>query len=97
MKISVINACPASFSYKGEYNIKVPKIDTNEQNLVQKAEAELQKISEQKKVAGTDFAWWRNEYNDAIDALKQFIKGDSHTPDPDSRVQMFHSDEDGFI
>lgn len=98
MKVSKVTAyTPLNFKNE-KSNIRV--LTEQEKALVKKAQEELEMIERQGKVAGTDAAWWRYEYNEALEELKKIANG--ILPEPDngyrSLVREFHSfDDDGFI
>ena len=69
MYISKISIYP-NVCCKGN-KISTRNLNVEKENLAKKAQAELKNIKEQGKKAGTDAAWWRSEFNEAVDSLKK--------------------------
>ncbi|MCQ2744709.1 MAG: hypothetical protein MJ230_07985 [bacterium] len=68
--------------------------------VIKKAEEELKLIKSEGKVAGTDSAWWRYGYNEAVQSLQNIAAG-KESVEPknyESPLARFLSnDDDGFI
>ena len=75
------------------------KRSTNSE-LAEMARLELEKIGKERDKAGTDVAWWRNEFHEAEKVLKDIAEGKTPSSNTynESRVQRFHDfGEDGLI
>ncbi len=77
-------------------------LEAREKAIKNQAQKELKMIKEQGKKAGTDAAWWRSEFHEAVDMLEKIAKGES--PKETERINShsslldFHDfGEDGFI
>ena len=89
-KVSVYN--PVRFGGSRATGIKP------EENVVQAARKELEKINSMAYEAGTDVAWWRSEFREAKRVLEDLANGIFPEAEATSYVRRFHDpEEDGFI
>lgn len=73
-------------------------IPPQEAKVVQAAKKELETIESQGQKAGTDSAWWRYEFPEAMAALKTIASNEQLPEVQQSSLMSFHNfDDDGFI
>jgi len=93
----VITYIPVSFSSNKP---NVNKSNAQREALIRQAKEELKMIEKEGNVAGSESAWWRYEYDEALAELKKIANGilPEDEQNNQSLVARFHSfDDDGFI
>ena len=82
--------------------VKPSTLKSGEKSVKQQAKKELEMIKDQGKKAGTDSAWWRNEFREAVDVLEKIANGEAPSKPENlnshSSLLDFHDfGGDGFI
>lgn len=100
MYISKINIYP-SLSYRGK-EVSLNSLEAHEKALAKQAKEELKMIKSQGKKAGTDAAWWRPGFNEAVEKLEKIARGEKtetvEHKNYESPFGDFYSyGDDGFI
>lgn len=103
MNISKISTYDSTVYFK-----EAPKpvtVEKKAKTIAEMAREELAQIKEQRYKAGTEVAWWRHEFYEAVAVLEELAKGEPAEESSDegrynSPIMRFHvsnEEEDGFI